>query len=111
MIAAADVDDVLAVRRDADAREFLSVVERVRRQLSRLVVWRIGDPDVATSLLVERPCESSALRGCGQLVGEWIALDLIDGERLRLALIASMTVSAKTLRIECMVSLRGWRPS
>ena len=83
VIAAAHVDDRLAVGRERQARQFLPFVAGIRRDPARLKVRSVGGVNVSTASLVERPRDRGALRRRNQVVGERIVEDSFERERHR----------------------------
>ena len=83
VIAAANVDDVLAIARDREIRELLAIVGAIVGDLPRLEVRSFCRPDVADTAHVEHPRDArSASRG-RELLRVRIAEYLVERERLR----------------------------
>src|SRR5438067_2634006 len=61
--AAARIDHGVSVGREAEARDRHSVIALVMRNLARLEVGSVGDPDVAFPFVVEHPGHARCLHG------------------------------------------------
>jgi hypothetical protein len=80
MVAAAHVNDVLAVSADRDTGQLLTVISVVVCKAVGLEVRSLGDPDVAQAAFVEGPGDARTGGGGCELVWERVALNLFDGE-------------------------------
>jgi len=83
MVAAAHVDDRLAVGRHRQLRQLLAVVSGIGRESSGREGRGVGGVDVAHAALVEGPDDCRAGRRRHEIVGSGEAEDLIDREGRR----------------------------
>src|SRR5882724_12151701 len=80
--AAASVHERVAIGRERDRRNFLTVVFEIGREATGFEIRTFGDPDIALALFVERPRDATAGFRRSQIRWEWSAHDLLEREVL-----------------------------
>ena len=79
---AAHVDDRVAIRGKAQARQFLPVILAVFCDLPGRESGAFGHPDISPAFLVQYPRDAIALLCSSQIRWEWRAQDLFQRKRL-----------------------------
>src|SRR5581483_7495531 len=83
MIAAAGVDQILAVARESEILQLLAVIVRVGRDRPRLERGAVRDPNPSRALLEGRPGHTLTRRRGDQLARKSEPEHLLDGEHPR----------------------------